>query len=469
VEESLVNTPEDQLAVELGSATGMDLNEDTVLHNGFDEPDLPPTPTQLGLEPPPGRPRGLLSDSPGMQHAKWGKRRASEDLDSSPSKLRTVNYSNEPEDLTITTNLAPFPESIVKKRKLKRELSAQLESLKQDLAKLEGLCDKLDKKEGDIEPYLNDLCPLLISTDPSYVDSTNSRINDNTISSLISTLLPFSTKRPPKPRQESPELNHFSLSQSAQADPYLTALAPLKITASLNAITKSELGMFVERHQVTLSAPRPFPPNVYKVDVSYETNPETQSVVSLAASVDGTTLSYLQQWINGRLQDPLRRLDVSGLCWGINRYWEALVSRAQIWAQICDQHPALIPGRNRLPSVKVNSDIDIRRILPHLERTSILFKSKQRTLEALLSCELTIDNWTGEPELTPTICVSISGYDSGSDRKVEQESKNLFEAVLNESKKQKLGTAGGSEAEAVIKATKCVLDALFGQSGGHQI
>jgi hypothetical protein len=157
VEESLVNTPEDQLAVELGSATGMDLNEDTVLHNGFDEPDLPPTPTQLGLEPPPGRPRGLLSDSPGMQHAKWGKRRASEDLDSSPSKLRTVNYSNEPEDLTITTNLAPFPESIVKKRKLKRELSAQLESLKQDLAKLEGLCDKLDKKEGDIEPYLNDL------------------------------------------------------------------------------------------------------------------------------------------------------------------------------------------------------------------------------------------------------------------------------------------------------------------------
>ena len=309
----------------------------------------------------------------------------------------------------------------------------------------------------------------MISTDPSHADSTNSRINENTISSLISALLPFSTKRPPKPRQESPELNQFSLSQSAQTDQYLTALAPLKITASLNAITKSDLGMFVERHQITLSAPRPFPPNVYKIDVSYETNPETQSVVSLAASVDGTTLNYLQQWINGRLQDPLRRLDISGLCWGINRYWEALVSRAQIWAQIWDQHPALIPSRNKSPSVKVNSDIDIRRILPHLERTSILFKSKQRTLEALLSCELTIDPWTGEPELTPTICVSISGNGSSSDRKVEQESKKLFEAVLNESKKQQLGTAGGSEAEAVVKATKCVLDVLFGQSGGHQL
>ncbi|KAL4746241.1 hypothetical protein BDW72DRAFT_38887 [Aspergillus terricola var. indicus] len=469
VEESLVNTPEDQLAVELGSATGMDLNEDTVLHNGFDEPDLPPTPTQLGLEPPPGRPRGLMSDTPSMQHVKWGKRRASEDLESSPSKLTTLNYSIEPEDLTITTNDAPFPESIVKKRKLKRELLAQLESLKQDLAKLEGLCDKFDKEEGGIEPYLNDLCPLLISTDPSHANSTNSRINDNTISSLISTLLPFSTKRPQKPRQVSPELNHFSLGQSAQADSYLTALAPLKISATLNAITKSKLGMFVERHQITLSAPRPFPLSVYKIDVYYETNPETQSVVSLAASVDGTTLKYLQQWVNERLQDPLRRLDVSGLCWGINRYWEALVSRAQIWAQFWDQYPALIPGRNRPPSIKVNSDLDIRRILPHLQRTSILFKSKQKTLEALLSCELTVDNWTGEPELRPTICVSISGYDSSSDKKVEQEAKKLFEAVMNENKKQQLGTAGGSEVEAVVKATNCVLDALFGQNGDHQL
>ncbi|KAL4987164.1 hypothetical protein BDW68DRAFT_197602 [Aspergillus falconensis] len=469
VEESLLNTPEDQLAAELGSATGMDLNEDTSLHDGFDEPELPPTPTQLGLEPPPGRPRGLMSSSPSIQHAKWGKRRAPEDLQISPSKLRTVDYGNEPEDSIVTTDDAPFPESILKKRKLKRELSAELESLKQDIGKLEGLCDKLGRKEEDIEPYLDNLSPLLISTDPSHANSTNSRSNDKTISSLISTLLPFSTKRPPRPRQTSPDLNPFSLGQGAQADPYLTALAPLKITASSNTITKSESGMFVERHQITLSAPPPFPPNVYKVEVSYETNPETLSIMSLAASVDGTTISYLQQWINEQLKSPLGRLDISGLCWGINRYWEALVSRAQIWAQIWDQHPALIPGLNRPISQKVNSDLDVRRILPHLERTSMLFRSKQRSIEALLSCELTIDNWTREPELRPTICVSTSGYNGNSDEKVEQESKKLFEAVLNESVKQQLGTAGGSEAEAVVKATNCVLDALFGVTGEYKL
>ncbi|KAL4994791.1 hypothetical protein BDV10DRAFT_175971 [Aspergillus recurvatus] len=469
VEESLLNTPEDQLTAELGSVTGMDLHEDTSLHDGFDEPDLPPTPTQLGLEPPPGRPRGLMSSSPSMQHTQWGKRRATENPENSPSKLRTVDNGNDPEASIVTINDAPFPESIVKKRKLKRELSAELESLKQHIAKLEGLCDKLDKKEEDIEPYVNNLSPLLISTDPSHANSTNSHSNDETISSLISTLLPFSTKRPQRPRHMSADLNPFSLGQSAQADPYLTALAPLKITASSNTITKSESGMFVERHQITLSAPRPFPPKVYKIEVSYETNPETQSIVSLAASVDGTTLDYLQQWINKRLETPLGRLDVSGLCWGINRYWEALVSRAQIWAQIWDQHPALIPGRNRPISQKVDSDLNIRRILPHLERTSMLFKSKQRNLEALLSCELIINNWTKEPELRPTICVSTSGYDSSSDEKVEQESKKLFEAVLNESMKQQLGTAGGSEAEAVVKATNCVLDALFGVNGEHKL
>ncbi|KAL4976544.1 hypothetical protein BDW66DRAFT_50312 [Aspergillus desertorum] len=469
LEKSLLNTPEDQLVAEQGSATGMDLYEGTSLHDGFDEPDLPPTPTQLGLEPPPGWPKGLMSSSPSMQHAKWGKRRARGDLENSPSKIGTVDHGNEPKDLNVGTNDASFPDSFLKKKKLKRELSAELESLKQDVTQLEGLCDKLNRKEEDIDSFIENISPLLISTGLSHANSTNSRSNDNRISSLISTFLPFSTKRPSRPRQASPDLNPFSLGQSAQADPYLIALAPLQITALSNAISKSKSGMFVEKHQITFSAPRPFPPNVYKIQVSYETSLETQSIVSLSASVDGTTLDYLQQTINERLESPLGRLDVSGLCWGINRYWEALVSRAQIWAQIWDQHQALIPGRNRPISQNVNSDLDIRRILPHLERTSMLFQSKQRSLEALLSCELTIDNWTGEPELRPTICVSTSGYDSSSDKKVEHESKKLFEAVLNQSMKQHLGAVGSSEAEAVVKATSCVLDALFGVGGEHQL
>ncbi|KAL4902851.1 hypothetical protein BDW74DRAFT_58557 [Aspergillus multicolor] len=468
------NTPEGQLASELGSVTGLDMSEDVSPPDGFDEPDLPPTPTQLGLEPPPGRPKGLLSSSPSMQHGKWGKRRATGDLETSPSKLRTVDYGNEPENFTVTTNDVLFPDSVFKKRKLRQELSTELESLKQDIAKLEGLCDKLNQKDEEIEPHLNNISSLLISTDSSHA---NSGAPQTTISSFISTLLPFSTKRQSKPRQASTEFNPFALDQSAHLDPYLTALAPLRITALANSITKSDSGTFVERHQIKLSAPSPFPSNLYKIRMSYETNPETQSVISLAASVEGTGLAYLQPWINKRLESPLGRLDVSGLCWGINRYWEALVSRAQIWAQIEAQHSTLIPGRSilkdpvdpELINKKILTTSDIRRILPHLERTSMPFESKQSALGAFLSCEITINDWTAEPELTATMCASTFGYDSSSNEKVEQESKKLFQAVLTENTKQQPRTAGASDAQVIVTATNCVLDALFGvRNGKHK-
>ncbi|KAL4869345.1 hypothetical protein BDV12DRAFT_83751 [Aspergillus spectabilis] len=485
VEASVINTPEDQLASELGSATAaVEMSGDIEgpsLHDASEEPDLPPTPTQLGLELPPGRPRGLLSSSPSMQHEKWGKRQATGGIERSPSKLRTIDNGAVPEVLTevATANDALFPESVLKKRKLRRDLSADLETLKRDVTKLEGLCNKLERQGENIEPYLSDLGSLLISTDPSRANITNPQPNNRTISSLISTLLPFSTKLPPKPRQLSPEPNPFALEQDAQTDLYLSALAALKITASSNTISTSKTDSFIEKHQITLTAPHPFPPNLYKIYVSYETNPETQSLVSLSTDLDGSTSTYLQQWVDQRLGNPLLKLDVSGLCWGFNRYWEALVSRAQLWAQIEEEHSSLISGHKKSKaSAKFSKNDDFgpdysqilttsvcQCILPHLERTSMLFESEQRPLQILLSCQLAIDEWTGEPELTPSICISTSGSDSGSSEKVEQESKKLFQAILSERTRYQSTTIGSADAQAIVKATTCVLDALFGVNG----
>ncbi|KAL3475317.1 hypothetical protein BJX99DRAFT_230054 [Aspergillus californicus] len=483
IEESMTNTPEDQLASELGSATGaMDFGdiEGPSWHDDFDEPDLPPTPTQLGLERPPGRPKGLLSSSPSMQHAKRGKRRAVGDLEQSPSKLRTVDYGAETEDLTehvAIMNDDLFPGSVLKKQKLKRELSADLGTLKQDIAKLEGLCEKLDRHEGNIEPHLSDLSSLLISADPSHANSTNLQSNQGTISSFISSLLPFSTKRPPKRVQSSPRLNPFALNHDNQTDSYLSALAPLKLIASSNIISTFKTNSMLEKHQLTLSAPRPFPPNIYKISVSYETNPETQSLVSLSAEIESRTPVYMRKWIDQRLANPLLKLDISGLCWGINRYWEALVSRAQVWAEIEDQHPDLIlhnkavnpakPSKSDLNKTETLTISDLRRILPQLERTSMLFESKERALKLILTCEITIDEWTGEPDLTPSVCVSSPEFESGSNEKVEQESSKLFHAILTESTDIHSGTAGGSDAQDIINATNCVLNALFEVNGGE--
>ncbi|KAL3441910.1 hypothetical protein BJX65DRAFT_241823 [Aspergillus insuetus] len=483
VEASLINTPEDQLASELGSATGAadnapDMDDDDFegpsLNDGFDEPDLPPTPTQLGLERPPGRPRGLLSSSPSKEQR--GKRQAAGDMEQSPSKLRIVDYGADPEgstDHAASVKDVLLPESVYKKRKLRRELSHDLESLKRDVAKLEGLCEQLEQHGENIEPYLGDLSSLLLSDDPSHTSSTNPRSGTLTVSSLVSRLLPFSTKRPPKPRRASPELNPFALDQSAQTDLYLSALAPLKLTASSNIILSSRSEPLLERHQLILSPPSPFPFFLYRISVSYETNPETQCLVSLSADIDGNTPDYVGQWTKMRLANPLLKLDVSGLCWGINRYWEALVLRAQIWAQIEDKHSDLLPSRSRprtfqnakkptLEDTDATTQSDLRRILPHIERTSLLFESPEKSL--LLSCELTLDEWTGEPELTPSICISTTGLDNEPSEKIAQDSKKLFQTIVAEqsTKGSQSGAAGGSDVQAILRATDCVLGVLFG-------
>ncbi|KAJ0422557.1 hypothetical protein BJY00DRAFT_69995 [Aspergillus carlsbadensis] len=481
VEASLVNTPEDQLASELGSATGAaDMGDDDFegpsLDDGFDEPDLPPTPTQLGLEQPPGRPRGLLSSSPSKEQ--WGKRRAAGDLKQSPLKLRVVDYGAEPEGLiehVASVNDVLLPEPVHMKRELRRELSNDLESLKRDVAKMEGLCEQLEQHGEYIEPYLGELCSLLQTADPSHTASTNVRSTTLTVSSLVSTLLPFSTKRRPKPRRASPELNPFALDQSTQTDPYLSALAPLKLTGTSNLLPFSKSEPILERHQLMLSPPSPFPSFLYRISVSYETNPETQCLVSLSADFNGNTPDYVRQWTKARLANPLLKLDVSGLCWGINRYWEALVSRAQIWAQIEEKYSDLLPSRSRqkgpqnvkkptLEDTDAPSLTDLRQILPHIERTSMLFESAEKSL--LLSCELTIDEWTGEPELAPSICISTTGLDNEPSEKIAQDSKKLFQTVVSEktTKGSQSGAAGGSDLQAILRATDCVLGVLFGMN-----
>ncbi|KAL3460546.1 hypothetical protein BJX64DRAFT_182904 [Aspergillus heterothallicus] len=481
VESSLMNTPEDQLASELGSATGVaDVGDDDLeglsLHDGFEEPDLPPTPTQLGLERPPGRPRGLLSSSPSKE--RLGKRRAMGDLEQSPSKLRIVDYGAEHADSTehfTAENDVLLPQSVFDKRKLKRELSKGLDSLKRDVSKLEALCEQLERHGENVEPYLSDLNSLLLDAEPFYTTSTNSRLNTQTVSSLISTLLPFSSKRPIKSLGDSPEINPFALDRGAQTKSYLSAFAPLKLTASSNMIPSSTSDPLLERHQLILSPPPPFSSSLFRVSVSYETDPERQSLVSVSAEIEGNTPVYVRQWTKTRLANPVLKLDVSGLCWGINRYWEALMSRAQIWAQIEEKHSDLLSTSSKprgfrntnTPSLWTSEDTEmltisnLRQILPHIERTSMIFVSGDKSL--LLSCQLTLDEWTGEPELTPDICISTAGFDNHQGEKIAQDLKKLFQTIIlsERSKGSQSGTAGGFDIQAILKAADSVLGSLF--------
>lgn len=271
-------------------------------------------------------------------------------------------------------------------------------------------------------------------------------------------------------------MNPFALGEQAQTEAYLTALAPLQLTAYSESIPNSAPDLVLERHTLQFSAPPPFPSNRYKVSVTCDVNPETQTLVSIsfASQANGEntrTPEDLWRWIETRLANPLLKLDVTGLCWGINRYWEAMVSRAELWLHMEEQHAELISGhakRDHVTKLKSTSSqplgmSELRQILPHLERTSMLFESKSGSLKVLVSCQLTLDEWTSEPQLAPGLSVSLlSESDSGSRRKVDQESKRLFQSILNPNENNQAGSSGsGVSASTILRATDCVLRALL--------
>lgn len=202
---------------------------------------------------------------------------------------------------------------------------------------------------------------------------------------------------------------------------------------------------------------------LYNVSVVYETDPESQSVKSVSVPTGNGSKKRrvptgLRRWIDSRLENPLLKLDVSTLCWGINRYWEASVARAQLWDQIDEAY-----GKNRRESQPSDFQAgvltleDVRRLVPHLERSTIAINSNPSSgsPHILLSNTLTLDDWTGEPQFNPEINVS-------ADKKVNQETKKLFHTMLQASNLTSTSKTGDDLlVDAIFRSTKASLDALL--------
>ncbi|KAJ5605024.1 hypothetical protein N7510_010178 [Penicillium lagena] len=480
-EQALANTPEDQLASELGNVT-RELQMDTGLDGslmGEDplEPDLPPTPTELGLEKAPDRPMGLLSSSPSMRHERQMKRIV-DPIKGSP--LRSLNFQVLGEQDVDAAELAlddELPAAVAKKQKSRRSLTAELRQLENEVAEMERWAGKIETGKGlEADPEgLNKFLSMITSEEASRTSLPVPKQAPTTTSSLLSTLLPFSTNAPRLTRPTSPlPTNPFALQDSSQTRPYLTAFAPLSLNARTTRTGSSRTKILSETHTLTLTAPSPFPANLYNVAVVYATDPEAQSVTSVSVPTSSDSKKrrvpeVLRRWIDRRLANPLLQLDISTLCWGINRYWEASVARARLWAQLDHKYNSGTSARSRKDTPPATRDgvlsfSELRQLIPHLERSTMVVKSKSGP-KVLLAYNLTIDDWTGEPQLRPEISVSDSGANGGSNKKINQEAKKLFHALLHEKGGSPVpGVEGGVHIDAVLRATEGALGALFGNS-----
>ncbi|KAJ5464718.1 uncharacterized protein N7458_000404 [Penicillium daleae] len=483
--EALSNTPEDQLALELGTATqgaDMDVDMDTNdLGGGLMEdddslePDLPPTPTQLGLVKAPDRPRGLLSSSPSARHEKRMKRQATDVLQGSP--LKTLKFQSPTEEYPDTEfTLGNVSTAFLEKRKTRKDLEAELRALKNDLADLSKWAEKIDSgmNLSSDTKELNKFLNLLVE-ESAHINEPVPPRAPVSMSALLSTLLPFSATLPrPVPQASPMTTNPFALKETSKAPSYLTVFAPLTLRTNTSR-TASKSASLLETHTLTFSAPSPFPPSLYNVSVVYETNPETQTVTSVSVPTGSDSKKRrvpeaLRQWIDSRLENPLLALDVATLCWGINRYWEASVARAQLWARIDNNHGTGSAKRTREAVPESQDGIitvsELRRLVPHLERSTMIIKtgsSSNNGPRVLLSNALVMDEWTGEPQLQPELSVSTSG---GSSKKIDQETRKLFQALLREQETSDtwVNAAGGVHADAILRATEGAIGALLGNA-----
>ncbi|CAG8045290.1 unnamed protein product [Penicillium nalgiovense] len=428
----------------------------------------------------------MLSSSPSRRQEKRAKRRTANALHESP--LKAVNFQSPPrEGLETTPDLGEVSAAVREKRNSREKSAADLRRLRNEVAELETWAKKIESNpdlKGDtrgLDQFLwvpqGILAWILLTISRSLLTSEEANRTSlpvpqtapKSISSLLATLLPFSANIPrPKRELSSLPTNPFALQEASQSPPYLTAFAPLTLkTRTTRSSRREEL---LETHTLIFSPPSPFPASLYNVTIVYETNPETQTLSSLSVPTGSDSKKRkvpeaLRRWIDTRLENPLLKLDVATLCWGVNRYWESAITRARLWAHIdCNYGPRALQGRKDIASESKDGVItlsELRRLVPHLDRSVMVIKpnSSGSSLRVLLSNNLKLDEWTGEPQLRPEISVSIPGVD----KKIDQETKKLFYALLRENGTSSTrGVEGGIHVDAVVRATEGALGALFG-------
>ncbi|KAJ5329138.1 hypothetical protein N7452_009528 [Penicillium brevicompactum] len=451
------DTPEGQLASELGSAT-RDAEIDFGPEPGFmdedsAEPDLPPTPTQLGLEKAPDRPRGL-SSSPSMRLEKRSKRR----LHNPEEDTESASYPN------------GYSMIVREKQVARKKTAADLRRLKKEVEELELWAKKIETNT-DIKSDsrgLDQFLSLLTSEEANRTIQPLPQKAPKTMSSLLATLLPFSASIPQPKRQASPlPTNPFALEENAQTLPYLTVFAPLKLKT--RTTQSSHRGELSETHTLTFSPPAPFPSNLYNVTVVYEANPQTQCLKSLSVPTGGDSKKRkvpepLRRWIDSRLENSLLKLDVVTLCWGINRYWESTFARARLWAHIDQKYGSRATKDSETEPASEDGTVtmsELRRLVPHLDRSSMVLKneSSASSPRVMVSNTLVLDEWSGEPQLRPEISVSVPG----ADKRIDHETKKLFHALLHGDQGPRRGVEGGVHVDAILRATEGALGALFGR------
>lgn len=324
---------------------------------------------------------------------------------------------------------------------------------------------------------------LLSSNDTAY-DPLSRLLAPETppFSALISSLLPFSKKtiRPKRDTTSSEPKNTFALEKTDGSKRYLTIFAPLNLsyTSKLSVPSSADSAAVTEIHEITISAPAPFPQYLYSIPFTFTTELQSERILSIslmkktASSAQPKIPPGLQAWIKSRLASPLLKLDISGLCAGAGQFWETSVCRARMWSALHEMSESLLregkknsSNLTRRLSSPITNKSTLRSLIPHLQRSSMLFATSTSThsqRKILVSCPLALDHWTGEAQIKPDISIFAADLVLGKRNKAERDMKQLFHNLLRAASAKETENGRQMEVEAIVKATEGVVGVFFG-------
>ena len=360
-------------------------------------PELPPTPTELGLSPKPRRARGLANSSPGSRGSRRSRLASVQTSTSSPLKpkgnmqeVRNRQVEEEveldipkdvleseagPEESTINptddtvTQLSnsEIVEEVASMRGLRDDIKAQLVKLQTETLQLEEYL----ASGGDESDIPADVMTLL--TGPNVADA-GTNFGDG------GQLVAASLKNP--------------ISLTTDPLTFLRTFAPGDLDLHTNTRSFMSAKVLYQSHTVNLTAPPPWPPHVYSNSLRVTCDVEAKRIVSVVRnSLRGRPsvgLKEVRHWIERRLEDPLHRLDCGTIVWGLGMWWKEAVARAQFFKYIDSNTRAGKNSKTHIPyqSNTVVSSEDVESLLPYLGKAFVELMPAEAYSNKASTCEL---------------------------------------------------------------------------------
>ena len=396
-----------------------------------EDPELPPTPVQLGLETRPPPPAGILSSSPQRKGA--GRKAVFKKSPLKPTSEATEQFASEASGLNAASNQTVEQPSqqpgqgtgdqgdegmsddleFTEQRQKLESLSKQLEALRSDVSFLlsqdrrnRGNAQQSVAQES-VDRLVYFVCTIflgnadidrtILTTATPQEQSKSSPLKATPLATRLSAFLPFSKK--PKPLPEDPLLEaellpSYKPIESANPLSNLQAFSPFTISSVQRLINIRSGDALLNQQRLHLSSSSPA-----ELDLSFvllsDTDTDTVEHLSLE-SISPWADAELGSWIRRQAEDTA---DMATIGWGSSRYLEVAKSRARCWARCCRDFPQYISTSNsQLDSATSRApkslDTEMTRCLG---KPSIHFESKTSKASLVFTWRITSD-WIGDTE-----------------------------------------------------------------------